>query len=109
VEALVVVLAIGGVGAILRSLVRTMLRFGLGAAAEAAAVSQAEQSALRGDLTGLAERREMAIVARRQRRRDMLLSALWLGWLVLPPFLGVAGPVYALAAPLWLIAPPRVR
>ena len=104
-----VVLAIGGVGAILRSLVRTVLRLGVGAATESAAASMAEQSARRGDLTGLAERREMAVAARQQRRRDLLLSAMWLAWLVLPSFLGVAGPVYALAAPLWLIAPPRVR
>ena len=104
-----VVLALGGAGAILRSLVRTVLRLGLGAAEETAAVTMAEQSARRGDLTGLAERREMAIRARRNRRRDLLLSGLWLAWLVLPPFLGPASQIYALAAPLWLVAPPRIR
>lgn len=105
----VVVLAVVGIAAILRALVRTVLRLGLTAAEESTASGLADVSARRGDLTGLAERSEAAKSARRRRRRDLFLSALWLGWLAVPPFLGWAGEAYALAAPLWLVAPPRVR
>lgn len=108
-ETLVVVLAIAGVGAILRALARTVLRLGIGAAEETAAASMAEASARRGDLTGLAERQRAARMARRHRRTDVLLSIAWLAWLVVPPFAEIAAQAYAFAAPLWLVAPPRVR
>lgn len=108
-ETLVLLLAIAGVGGILRAVFRTLLRLGLGAAEETAASSLAEASARRGDLTGLAERREAAKLARRHRRRDLFLSAIWLAWLVVPPFAGLAPFAYAFAAPLWLVAPPRIR
>src|SRR5690606_17576770 len=94
---------------ILRSLARTLVRLGLTAAEESTAAGLAEVSARRGDLTGLAERNQAARKARRQRRRDLLLALAWLLWLFLPPFLGWAGQAYALAAPLWLVAPPRLR
>jgi hypothetical protein len=108
-QTLVLMLAIAGVGAILRSLARTVLRLGIGAAEESAATGMAEVNARRGDLTGLAERREAARSARRYRRLDVLQSLAWLLWLVVPPFAGLAPQAYAFAAPLWLIAAPRIR
>lgn len=108
-EAILLLLAVVGAAAILRSLARTVLRLGLSAAEESTASGLAEVSARRGDLTGLAERSDVAKSARRRRRRDLLLSGMWLAWLAVPPFLGWAGEAYALAAPLWLVAPPRVR
>jgi hypothetical protein len=108
-ETLVVILAIVGAVAILRGFARTALRLGIRAAEETAASGMAEVSARRGDLTGFAERQEAARAARRERRRDLLLSLLWLLWLAVPPMLGWVPQAYALAAPLWLAAPPNLR
>ena len=106
---LVVVLAFLGAAAILRALARTALRLGLRAAEATTAAGMAEVSARRGDITGLAERQQAAREARRHRRRDILLSLLRLAWLVVPPVAGWAAQAYALAAPLWLAAPPSIR
>lgn len=103
-----VVLAVIGVLAILRSLARTLLRLGLRAAEETTAAGMAEVSARRGDLTGLTERREAARAARRSRRFDLALVVGWVAWLVVPLIVGWAAPAYALASPLWLVAPPRL-
>ena len=108
-QTLIVLLAIAGVAAIIRGLARTALRLGLVAAEETTASGLAEVSARRGDITGLSERRAAARAARGRRRRDLLLTLLWILWLVVPPILGWAPAAYALAAPLWFIAPPRVR
>lgn len=108
-QTLIVLLAIGGAAAILRALARTALRLGLRAAEETAAAGMADVSARRGDLTALAERREAALEARRHRRRDLVLSLLWLLWLVVPLLIGWAPEAYALAAPLWFVAPPSLR
>jgi hypothetical protein len=108
-KTLVVILAFVGAAAILRGLARTSLRLGLRAAEETTAAGMAEVSARRGDITGLAERQQAAREARRHRRRDLLLSLVWLLWLVIPPFTGWAAQAYALAAPLWLAAPPSLR
>lgn len=108
-QTLVIVLAFVGVAAILRGLARTALRLGLRAAEATTAAGMAEVSARRGDITGLAERQQAAREARRHRRRDLLFSLAWLVWLVVPPFTGWAAQAYALAAPLWLAAPPSLR
>lgn len=108
-DTLVFLLAIVGVGAILRGLVRTVLRLGLGAAEETAATTMAEASARRGDLTALAERQQAARLARRHRITDVLLSISWLAWLVVPPLAGLAAPAYAFAAPLWLVRGPALK
>lgn len=108
-QTLILVLAIAGAAAILRGLARTALRLGLRAAEETAAAGLADVSARRGDLTALAERQEAAREARRHRRRDLLLSLLWLSWLIVPPLVGWTAPAYALAAPLWFAAPPSLR
>ena len=108
-QTLILILAIVGAVALVRGLARTLLRLGLRAAEETAATGMAEVSARRGDLTALAERREAALAARKHRRRDLLLAGVWVLWLVVPPIVGWAGPAYALAAPLWFTAPPRVR
>lgn len=102
-QAIVAILAVIGVAAILRGLARTVVRLGLSAAEESTASGLAQVSARRGDLTGMAERTEAAQQARRRRRRGLLVSALWAGWLVVPPFVGWAPQAYALAAPLWVL------
>lgn len=104
---LVLVAVVGALG-IARALVRTLVRLGLRAAEATTAAGLAEVSARRGDLTGLAERNEVARMARRRRARDLGLVAFWLAWLLVPPILGYAAYGYALAAPLWLLAPPRI-
>jgi hypothetical protein len=108
VQTLVLLLAVLGVVAILRALARTALRLGLRAAEATSASGMAEVSARRGDITGLSERQQAAREARRHRRRDLVLSFLWLLWLILPAFIGWAPQAYALAAPLWLAAPPSL-
>lgn len=105
---LLVVVAVIGACGIVRGLARTLLRLGLRAAEATTAAGLAEVSARRGDLTGLAERREVLRRARRRRTRDLGFALLWFLWLLLPPFLGVAAYAYAVGAPLWLIAPPRI-
>lgn len=107
-DTLLVVVAIVGALAIARGLARTLLRLGLRAAEATTAAGLAEVSARRGDLTGLAERREVVRRARRRRTRDLGFAILWLLWLLFPPFFGIAAYAYALGAPLWLIAPPRI-
>lgn len=107
-QTLLVVLAVVGAFGIIRGLARTLLRLGLRAAEATTAAGLAEVSARRGDLTGLAERREVVKRARRRRTRDLGFTILWLLWLLLPLFFGVVTYAYAVAAPLWLIAPPRI-
>lgn len=108
IDTLLVLLAVVGAFGIVRGLARTLLRLGLRAAEATTAAGLAEVSARRGDLTGLAERREVVRLARRRRTRDLAFVVLWFLWLLLPPFLGVAAYAYAVAAPLWLVAPPRI-
>lgn len=107
-QTLILLLAIAGALAIVRGLGRTLLRLGLRAAEETTASGMAEVSARRGDITGLSERRQVAQAARRERRRDLAQVILWLAWLAIPPIAGWVPEAYALAAPLWLVAPPRV-
>jgi hypothetical protein len=88
-----------------------MVGFGL-AFAEATAASQlAEISAQRGDLTGLAERQASERAARRRQVTDVAFAALWLIWLIVPLFTDWTQPLYAAAAPLWLLPqrPIRIR
>ena len=109
--ALVSIMAVLGVAALLIRLVRTGLRLALRAAEASAAAGLADVSARRGDLTGMMERRAAEQAARRERRGALALAFLWLLWLSIPVFAGVAREAFALAAVLWLvpIQPLRVR
>lgn len=101
-------LAVAGALALIARIARAVFRLALHAMEVTAASGLAEVSARRGDLTGLAERRAREERARRERRLDTLLLALWIAWLAIPPLVGWTQVGYALAAPLWLL-PRRVR
>jgi hypothetical protein len=102
-EPLLGILAVAGVLAILARLGRSLLRVGITVAEETAAAGMAETSARRGDLTGLAERREHRAALRRTRFRQLAVSALWIALLVVPALAGWGRPVYAAAVLLWLL------
>jgi hypothetical protein len=102
-EPLAGILAAVGVLAILARLGRSLLRVGITVAEETAAAGMAEASARRGDLTGLAERREQRFALRRTRFRQLAVSALWTALLVVPALAGWGRPVYAAAVLLWLL------
>jgi hypothetical protein len=102
-EPLLGILAVVGVLAILARLGRSLLRVGITVAEETAAAGMAETSARRGDLTGLAERREQKAALRRTRLRQLAVSALWVALLAGPALAGWGRPVYAAAALLWLL------
>jgi len=108
-EAAVVLLAIGGGLALVNRAGRAGARLALRAAEVTAVSGMAEISARRGDLTALAERREMERRARELRRRDGIQALLWALWLVLPIAAGWLPAAYALAAPLWLLPSPPLR
>src|SRR5690606_9783526 len=107
-DLILVPLAIVGAVAILRNLLRTLVRLGIRAAEATSASGLAEVSARRGDLTALAERRAVLREARQRRAGDLVRTLLWLGWLTLPLFLGWVVPAYLIALPLWFVAPPRI-
>jgi hypothetical protein len=102
-EPLLGILAVVGVLAILARLGRSLLRVGITVAEETAAAGMAETSARRGDLTGLAERREQRTALRRTRLKQLAISALWVALLVAPALAGWGRPVYAAAVLLWLL------
>lgn len=108
-RALVVALAIGGGLALVNRAGRAGARLVLRAAEVTAVSGMAEIRARRGDLTGLAESRELERRARRRRRRDGLQALLWALWLVLPVIAGWLPAAYAVAAPLWLLPAPPVK
>ena len=102
--------AVGAVGLVYR-LGRTLLRLGI-AAAEATAVGGLLETSIRnGDLTGMAENREVVQRARAGRLRAGALLLLWSALLILPPAFGVARAVYAVSALVWLLPrrPLRLR
>lgn len=102
-RALVVVLAIVGAVALLSRAFRSTLRLLLRTGEVTAASGLVEISLRRGDLTTLEERRSQERRARLRRRRDGLLSLLWVAWLLVPIAGGWLPGAYALAAPLWLL------
>ncbi len=102
-EPLLGILAAVGVLAIVARLGRSLLRVGITVAEETAAAGMAEASARRGDLTGLAERREQKTALRRTRFKQLAASTLWIALLVVPALAGWARPVYAAAVLLWLL------
>ena len=108
-EILVQLLALAGVVALALRLFRSGFRLAWRSAEVAAISGLADVSARRGDLTAANERRDHESRARRLRRTHFLLSALWLGWLAVPLFFGVASEAYALAAALWLLPSPARR
>lgn len=95
--------AVFGVLAILARLGRSVLRVGITVAEETAAAGMAEASARRGDLTGLAERRDQRIALRRTRFKQLAIAVLWVALLAGPALAGWGRPVYAAAALLWLL------
>jgi hypothetical protein len=102
-EPLLGILAVVGVLAIVARLGRSLLRVGITVAEETAAAGMAEASARRGDLTGLAERREQKTALRRTRFKQLAVSTLWIALLVVPALAGWGRPVYAAAVLLWLL------
>jgi hypothetical protein len=108
-QSVVVLLAIVGALALAHRLVRSVARFLLSFADTASATGMAEVSQRRGDLTAMAERRSAERVARRRQRRDLVVVLGWFGWLLLPPLIGLALPLYAAAAPVWLFPRTPIR
>ena len=100
---LVGILAFLGVVALVLRLLRSFARLALRAAEANAAAGLADISARRGDVTAMIERQNARKEARRDRRIAMATAALWLLWLALPPFAGVAREAFAVAALLWLV------
>lgn len=102
-------LALVGVAALVYRLGRSLLRVGL-AAAEAGAVGGMMRVSVRtGDLTALAERRAVVSAVRRTRILALLTTAAWAALLIAPPLAGVARPVYAAAALVWLLPRRPIR
>lgn len=101
--ALLTVLAVAGAFALLGQLFRALARLGIAAVEKTAASGLAEVAARRGDLTGLAERRQMEGRARHGRARAGLLVAVWLLLLVVPLATGWTQEVYAAASLLWFL------
>ncbi|HEX8246042.1 MAG TPA: hypothetical protein VF541_21180 [Longimicrobium sp.] len=99
---------IGGAALVYR-LARAALRLGLTTLESASAGGMVEISIRHGDLTAMAERQEMARAARRARVRAVLMALLWAALLVAPVVAGIARPVYALAAVLWLLPRKPIR
>jgi len=106
---LIGLLAFAGGAALVARLARASIGVALRAAEAAAARGMADVSARRGDVTGMMERQSAAREARRALRLMLLLGAVWLAWLVVPLFAGVARHAYAAAALLWLAPNPRLR
>lgn len=102
-EPLLGILAVVGVLAIVARLGRSLLRVGITVAEETAAAGMAEASARRGDLTGLAERRDQRAALRRTRFKQLAISLLWATLLVAPALAGWGRPVYVAAVLLWLL------
>ena len=106
---LVGLLALAGAVALVYRLGRALVRVGL-AAAEAGAVGGMAQVSMRqGDLTGMAERRELVSAVRRARTRAILEALLWAALLAVPPMVGIARLVYAVAVLVWLLPRPPIR
>jgi len=102
-------LALVGLAALVYRLGRALLRVGL-AAAEAGAVGGMMRVSVRqGDLTGMAERQALVAAVRRGRALALLTAALWAVLLVAPPLAGIARPVYAAAALVWLLPRRPIR
>jgi hypothetical protein len=87
-DGLTLLLAIAGALALLYRFLGGVFRLALGASHETAARGMAEVSARRGDLTAMAERRQAAELARRDRRRQLLLTSVWILWFTIPLLLG---------------------
>jgi len=100
----VVLLALAGGVALLGRAWRSGVRFALRTAEVTAASGLVEISLRRGDLTGLAERQSVERQARSRRRREGLLTLVWLLWLIIPIVGGWLPGAYALAAPLWMVS-----
>jgi hypothetical protein len=109
VSPVVGLLAVAGGCALVARLVGATGRFALTAVEAATSRALAETSLRHGDLTGMSERRALAVRARRRRRMSGLLALLWLALLVVPAAFSVVRPVYALASLLWLLPGRRVR
>jgi hypothetical protein len=100
---LVTILAAAGVFALALRIGRAAMRSALRIAEVTAAKGLVEISLRRGDLTGVAERRTAEQSARRGRRREMAVGAVWGLWLIAPLFTPWTQEIYAVAAPLWLL------
>jgi hypothetical protein len=109
VHPILLLLAIIGAVALVYRAFRSIARLGVSLAESTAASGLAEVSARRGDLTALEENRSTQRAARRRQRGDVLATALWLAWLLVPPWLGWAAPFYAAAAPLWFLPYSPIR
>jgi hypothetical protein len=109
VTSIVFMLAFVGAAALAYRLIRSLLGLAFALAESAAASGLAEQSARRGDLTGMVERREAQRVARRLRVRQAARTVFWLFCLAFPPFTPWVSAFYAAAAPLWFFPTGSIR
>lgn len=103
------VLAVLGAVALVARFLRAAFRFLFASAQSTAAAGLAEVSARRGDLSTLAERREVEQTARRARLRTGLLTLLWLLLLVIPLLIGWTREVYVVCSVLWLLPSAPIR
>jgi hypothetical protein len=106
-DLLLTVLAMAGALALFGQLFRALARLGIASVEKTAASGLAEVAARRGDLTSLAERRELEGQARYGRARAGLLVAAWLLLLIVPVITGWTREAYAAASLLWFL--PRRR
>jgi hypothetical protein len=106
---LTLVLAVLGGAALVYRAMGGIFRLALRASQETAARGMAEVSARRGDLTSMVERQRAAELARRDRRIQMALTAVWILWFVIPLLLGSARLPLAFASVLWLLPTTRDR
>jgi hypothetical protein len=109
VQIIALVLAVLGALGLAYRFLRSVARFVLAFADATAASGLAEASARRGDLTRLEEQRHQERTARRRQRRDAMVAGLWLLWLIVPPLTPWTQPLYAAAAPLWLLSDRLIR
>jgi hypothetical protein len=102
-------LALVGVAALVYRLGRALLRVGLSAAETGAVRALMRTSARTGDLTAMAERQAVVAAVRRNRILALGTAALWAALLAVPPLAGIARPVYAAAALVWLLPRRPIR
>jgi hypothetical protein len=109
VRSIVIVLAFIGAAALAYRLLRSLAGLAVSLAEIAAASGLSEQSARRGDLTAMAERRQAESAARRARLQQGLLALFWFLCLAIPPFTPWTPAFYAAASPLWFFPTRSIR
>jgi hypothetical protein len=102
-DIVLLILAIGGIAAVLRHILTAsskLLRRGLDAYL---AGQIADVRANRGDLTGLSDAQDARVRARRLRRGALFMMAVWVALLVVPPLTPWPELLYASYTILWFV------